>query len=104
MSEDVFSKMDCSFDITFVNLVNNWAIDGSGEVREEVVVRESTLIWREINCVWSSFCFDSYVALSILSWKIVDWREAVSLSDADGVSGGAWGGLDCCWSEKEAHL
>ena len=54
MSEDVFSKIDCIFDITFVNLVTTWTIDESGEVRVEVVVREETLIWREVNCVWSS--------------------------------------------------
>ena len=48
-SEDFFSRMDCVLDITCVNLVNTWAIDGSGEVREEVVVREETLTWREVN-------------------------------------------------------
>ena len=90
--------MDCIFVITLVNWVNwvsTWAIDGSGEVREEVVVREETLIWREVSCSWSSFCFVSDVALSVLSWAIIDWREAFSLSDADGVAGGAWGGIGC---------
>ena len=84
--------MDCIFDITFknwVNWVSTWAIDGSGEVREEVVVREETLIWREVSCSWSSFCFISDVELSILSWEIIDWMEAVSLSDADVVAGGS---------------
>ena len=69
-----------------------------------MVVREEKLIWREVNCAWSSFCFDSYVELSDLSWEIIDWREAFSSSDADGVAGVAWGGFDCCWHEKEAHL
>ena len=52
-SEEVFSRMDCIFVITFLNWVNwvsTWAIDGSGEVREEVVVREETLIWRVVSC------------------------------------------------------
>ena len=44
------------------------------------------------------------MALSDLSWEMVDWREAFSSSDADGVSGGARGGFDCCWTEKEANL
>ena len=38
--------MDCILVITLVNWVNwvsTWEIDGSGEVREEVVVREETL-------------------------------------------------------------
>ena len=90
--------------MTFVNLLTTWVIDGSGGVRVDVVVREETLIWRGFNCAWSSFCFDSYVALSDLSWEMVDWREAFSSSDVDGVGGGAWGGYDCCWSEKEASL
>ena len=103
-SEDFFSRMDCIFDITFVNLVNTWAIDGSGEVREEVVVREETLIWREVNCVWSSFCFDSYIALSILSWAIVDWREAVSSSDADGVAVGSLGRIGLLLVRERSKL
>ena len=64
--------MDCILDITFVNLLTTWVIDGSGGVRVDVVVREETLIWREVNCAWSSFCFDSYVELSDLSWAMVD--------------------------------
>ena len=72
--------MDCIFVITFVNWVNRlsiWAIDGSGEVREEVVVREDTLNWREVSCTWRSFCLVSDVALSILSWAIIEWRVVV---------------------------
>ena len=58
-SEEVFSRMDCIFDITFVNWVNwvsTWAIDGSGEVREEVVVREETLIWKRLTAPRSKVC------------------------------------------------
>ena len=62
-SEDDFSRMDCILDMTFVNLLTTWVIDGSGGVRVDVVVREESLIWREFNCAWSSFCFDSYVVL-----------------------------------------
>ena len=72
MSEDDFSRMDCILDMTFVNLLTTWVIDGSGGVRVDVVVRDEPLIWRGFNYAWSSFCFDSYVTLSDLSWAIVD--------------------------------
>ena len=67
--------MDCILFMTLVNWVNwvsSWASDGSGEVREEVEVNEETLTWREVNWSWRSFCLVSDVALSILSWAIID--------------------------------
>ena len=84
--------------------MSTWEIDGSGEVREEVVVREETLNWREVSCTWRSFCLVSDVALSILSWAIIEWREAVSSSNTDWRAGGAWEGIGCCGSEKEVNL
>ena len=73
-SEDVFLRMDCILDMAFVNLLTAWLMDadGSGGVRVDAVVREETLIWRVVSCAWSSFCLDSYVVLSILSWEMVD--------------------------------
>ena len=51
-SEDVFSRMDCILDMTFVNLLTAWVMDadGSGGVRVDDVVREETLIWRVVSC------------------------------------------------------
>ena len=59
ISEDDFSRMDCSLDMTDVNFVTTWVSDGSGAVRVDAEVRDETLIWRECNCAWSSVCLDS---------------------------------------------
>ena len=67
--------MDCILVMTLVNWLNwvsSWASDGSGEVREEVEVKEETLTWREVNWFWRFFWLVSDVALSILSWAIID--------------------------------
>ena len=59
ISEDDFSRMDCSLDMTDVNVVTTWVSDGSGAVMVDAEVRDETLIWRKCNCAWSSVCLDS---------------------------------------------